>query len=175
MQSVLRVQQENAPNIEEWYRKQQAGMIYLLDDQVKSSSACCSHKIPNDLTQQWVELMRVESERQTHHPAIFQPPRSESILVVGDLETLYLEEIDVSDSHDYNAWKNSTDCNSSAEAPVGQEKNDADESTQSRQASFPRTFRIFPPQNVSLPSEGSERSPAVPIYEQQTGALDTTD
>ena len=61
------------------------------------------------------------------------------------------------------------------EAPVGQEKNDADESAQSRQASFPRTFRIFPPQNVSLPSEGSERSPAVPIYEQQTGALDTTD
>ena len=27
MQSVLRVQQESAPNIEEWYRKQQAGMI----------------------------------------------------------------------------------------------------------------------------------------------------
>jgi hypothetical protein len=26
MQSVLRVQQESAPNIEEWYRKQQEGM-----------------------------------------------------------------------------------------------------------------------------------------------------
>jgi hypothetical protein len=31
MQSVLKVQQENAPNIEEWYRKQQAGVVTLFD------------------------------------------------------------------------------------------------------------------------------------------------
>jgi hypothetical protein len=30
MQSVLRVQQESAPNIEEWYRKQQEGMATKL-------------------------------------------------------------------------------------------------------------------------------------------------
>jgi hypothetical protein len=29
MQSVLRVQQESAPNIEEWYRKQQEGMAWI--------------------------------------------------------------------------------------------------------------------------------------------------
>jgi hypothetical protein len=42
MQSVLKVQQENAPNVDEWYRKQQEGMITLFGYTFKN---CATHAL----------------------------------------------------------------------------------------------------------------------------------
>jgi hypothetical protein len=104
---------------------------------------------------------------------LFQPPRSElSIFVGDDLETLYLEEIDVSDSHDHNSNISSKERNSSTTAANRHGSNDVEQSVHSRQTSLNRTnrpIRIFPPQNVSSTFECRSASIDVSMHLQQSG------
>ncbi len=102
---------------------------------------------------------------------LFQPPRSEFTVAGGDLETLYLEEIDVSDSHAHNFRLNSEERGIST---LAANCHDEEESAHSRQTSFTQTnrsIRIFPPNNILLPNESSNTIIHASIHQRQSGSL----
>ena len=54
------------------------------------------------LKHSFLETKTIDAESQNEQPVLFEPPRIDPFIAGGDLEVLYLEEIDVSDSHDFN-------------------------------------------------------------------------
>ena len=109
--------------------------------------------------------------RSVEHPVLFQSPRTDPIFVGDDLEMLYLEEIDVSDSHDYNSSISSEVQQDRLASANRQKQNSTNEVASPRQTLFPRTPRIFPPQTLSLTTDGNMANFEVSIQKQQTGVF----
>lgn len=117
-------------------------------------------------------LSKNDADNQSvEHPVLFQSPRTDPIFVGDDLEMLYLEEIDVSDSHDYNSSISSEVQQDSFASANRQKKNSTNEVASPRQTLFPRTPRIFPPQTLSLTTDGNMANFEVSIRKQQTGVF----
>ncbi len=91
---------------------------------------------------------------------IFQPPESEFIFAGGDLETLYLEEIDVSDSNDYHCRMKNEERNSLTPGANDHTQDDVKNSGHS-----------IPPEIFTSPDEGSNTSIEVLGHWQQLGTL----
>jgi hypothetical protein len=87
----------------------------------------------------------------------------------GDLETLYLEEIDVSDSHDINSVIR-YDAQYDSSTPANRrEQYSLNEIASPRQTLFPRPPRIFSPQILSLTADSNLENIAVVTQKQSTG------
>ena len=114
-------------------------------------------------------LSKDEANNQLEHPVLFQSPRMDPLVLGGDLETLYLEEIDVSDSHDINSVIRYDAQHDSSTPANRREKYSLNEIASPRQILFPRPPRIFSPQILSLTADSNLANFAVVTPKQSTG------
>lgn len=119
-------------------------------------------------------LSKDEADNPIEHPVLFQSPRMDPIFVGGDLEMLYLEEIDVSDSHDYNSSIRS-DLSQDISTTANRQKQYSHYEVASPRQTSLRTPRIFPPQTLSMtPDGGNMDNFEALIQGQHTGVFKMT-
>ena len=125
----------------------------------------------NILIHVFLALSKDAEENPIQHPVLFQSPRMDPILGV-DLEMLYLEEIDVSDSHEFNSRIRTELPQDGLTTANRQKQHSHCEVASPKQISL-RTPRIFAPQTLSLTPDGSSLEKLdVLVQRQHTGVFD---